>query len=100
MQSFNEFDFQNGYVFSKYDDHVIIYKLKTNYLHIPEVTHCIHIDSLLHVNLFLKGSSVPLPQWFRHGHNCMLTSKTMLENFPTYLKVAPRAEKTEVFRKF
>ena len=40
----------------------------------------------MHVKLFLKDSPVPLPQWFRYGHNYKLTSKSLLENFPSYLE--------------
>ena len=52
---------------------------------LPEVTECIRIDKELHVKLFLKGSPVPLPQWFRHGWDYCLTHKSMSEDFPAYL---------------
>ena len=39
-----------------------------------------------HVKLFFKGCPVPLPQWFRQGTDCCLTRKSMLENFPVYLR--------------
>ena len=71
---------------SKYEDHVVFHKLVLNELHVPEVTACIRVDDKLHVNLFPRDSPVPLPQWFRYGHNCKLTSKSMLENFPSYLE--------------
>ena len=63
---------------SKYEDHVVFHKLVLNELHVPEVTACIRVDDKLHVNLFPRDSPVPLPQWFRYGHNCKLTSKSML----------------------
>ena len=44
------------------------------------------MDDKLLVKLFLKGSPVPLPQWFRYGHSYKLTSKSLLENFPSYLE--------------
>ena len=53
---------------------------------IPEVTGCVQVDSELHVKLFYKGCSVPDPQWFRQGHDCSLSRKSMLENFPVYLE--------------
>ena len=53
---------------------------------IPEVTGCIQDNSELHVKLFYKGCSVPLPQWSRQGHDCSLSRKSMLENFPVYLE--------------
>ena len=29
---------------------------------------------------------MPLPEWFRKGSNCRLKSKSMLNNFPSYLR--------------
>ena len=40
----------------------------------------------LHVKLFFKCCPFPLPQWFRQGTDCRLTRKSMLENFPVYLR--------------
>ena len=75
-----------GYSFKQHDDHVIFYKLVDNEMSVPEVTECIRVDKELHVKLFYKGLPLPLPQWFRHGRNCRLTRKSMLENFPAYLQ--------------
>ena len=72
-----------GYSFQQRDDHVKFFKLVDNEMLVPEVTECIRIDKELHVKLFFKGSPVPLPQWFRHGRDCRLTHKSMLENFLT-----------------
>ena len=52
----------------------------------PEVSECIKIDKELHVKLFFNVCLVPLPQWFRQGTDCCLTRKSMLENFPVYLR--------------
>ena len=38
------------------------------------------------MKLFLKGFPVSLPHWFRYGNSCKLSKKSMLENFPSYLK--------------
>ena len=73
-------------LYAKYEDHVAFHKIVLNELHVPEVTACIRVDDKLHVKLFPRGSPVPLSQWFRYGHNCKLTSKSMLENFPSYLE--------------
>ena len=75
---------EDGYV--QYEDHVVFFKLLKNELSIPEVSGCIRIDKDLHVKLSYKGSPLPLPQWFRHGRDCKLTNKTMLENFPSYIR--------------
>ena len=74
-----------GYSLQQRDDHVKFFKLVNNEMLLPEVTECIRIDKELHVKLFFKGSPVLLPQWFRHGRDCCLTHKSMLENFPAYL---------------
>ena len=42
------------------------------------------LQNAIHVKLFFKGC--PVPQWFRQGTDCRLTRKTMLENFPVYLR--------------
>ena len=44
------------------------------------------VDESLYVELFYKGCSVPLPQWFRSGHNCTLTRKSMFENLAANLR--------------
>ena len=80
-----ESDCPQDYLYARYEDHVVFHKIVLNELHVPEVTACIRVDDKLHVKLFLRGSPVPLPQWFRYGHKCKLTSKSMLENFPSYL---------------
>ena len=51
---------------------------------VPEVIESIVIDTNLHVKLFYKGSPIPLPEWFRQGYFCKLSSIRMLENFPSY----------------
>ena len=76
-----------GYTCQKKDDHVVFYHLETNVLDVPEVTDCVRVDRDLHVKLFYKGSRLPLPQWFRHGRNCCLTRKSMMQNLPNYIKL-------------
>ena len=46
----------SGYTFPKYDIHVVLNHLKTNFLSVPEVTHCVQVDWELHVKLFYKIS--------------------------------------------
>ena len=53
---------------------------------VTEVTDCMRVDRELHVKLFYKGSPLPLPQWFHHGGDCHLTRKSMMQNFPNYIK--------------
>ena len=75
-----------GYLFKQHDDHIIFYKLTESNDSVPEVIDCIRVDKNLDVKLFYKGSPLPLPQWFRHGHNCCLSRKSMIENFPVYFQ--------------
>ena len=76
-----------GYAFEKSDDHVVFYRLETNVLNVPEVTDCVRVDRDLHVKLFYKVSPLPLPQWFCHGSDCRFTRKSMMQNFPSYIKL-------------
>ena len=85
-ESITESDCPDGYLFPKYEDHVVFHKIVLNELHVSEVIACIRVDDKLHVRQFLRGSPVSLSQWCRYGHNCKLTSKGMLENFPSYLE--------------
>ena len=75
-----------GFLFKKNNDYVTFYRTEFSEKRTPEVTECIKIDKELHVKLFFKGCPVLLPQWFRQGTDCRLTRKSMLENFPVYLR--------------
>ena len=38
-------------------------------------------------SIFFQGNMAkPLRKWFRHGRDCRLSDKSMLENFPAYLQ--------------
>ena len=90
IKSFDDIDSTltpQGYTFQKNDDHVVFYHLETNVLNVPEVTDCVRVDRDLHVKLFYKGSPLPLPQWFRHGRDCRLTRKSMMQNLPNYIRL-------------
>ena len=76
----------NGYTYAKYEDYIVFHKMLFNDLHVLKVTHCMGVDDKRHVKLFLKGSPFQSPPWFRIEHNCKLSSKSILENFPNYLK--------------
>jgi len=76
------FEFQ----FCKFRDHAIFYSIEENSLSAPEIAECIYITSDLHVKLFYKASPVPLPSWFTKGRNAILSRKSMLENFPAYIR--------------
>ena len=76
-----------GFLFKKNNDYFTFYKIEFSEKRASEVTECIKIDEELHVKLFFKGCPVPLPQWFRQGSDCFLTRKSMLENFPVYLRI-------------
>ena len=73
-----------GYTFQKYDELVLFHLLET-VLDVTEVTDFVRVDRDFNVNLFYKGS--PLPQLFRHGRDCRLTKKIMMQNFPNYIRL-------------
>ena len=76
-----------GFSFNQYNSKVVYYNLCFDDItSIPSVHESIIIDEFLHVSLTYKGYHVPLPEWFRSGHNCKLNRFSMLENFPAYLK--------------
>ena len=58
-----------------------------NVLNVPEVTDCVQVKQNLHVKLLYKGSPLPLPWWFRHGRDCDLTRKSMMQNLPNYVRL-------------
>ena len=90
IRSYDEIDdtlTPTGYTLTRYDHHLVFYKVTINNLSVPEVTECIRIDNDLHVKLFYKGSPVPLPEWFRKGRDCKLSRKSMLQNLPNYVKL-------------
>ena len=75
-----------GFLFRKNNDYFTFYKTEVSEKRAPEVTECIKIDKELHVKLFFKGYPVPLLQWFRQGTDFRLARKSMLQNFPVYLR--------------
>ena len=50
------------------------------------VTETIVVTDSLNVKLFWKAIPVPLSEGFRKGSNCRLKSKSILDNFPSYLR--------------
>ena len=74
-----------GFEFKRFDDHVVYFRIEFNKNFVPGVKESIVVDKDFHVKLFYEGSHVPLPEWFRQGHSCKLSSISMLENFPPYI---------------
>ena len=62
LESINESDCLQRYLYAKYEEHVVFHKIVLNELHVSEVTACIRVDDKLDVKLFLRGSPVTLPQ--------------------------------------
>ena len=90
IKCFDEIDEKltpTGFTLTKFDQHLVFYKLELNELSVPEVQECIRIDDDLHVKLFYKGSPVPLPEWFRKGRDCKITRKSMLRNLPNCVRI-------------
>ena len=76
-----------GYQLKLQKNKAIFYKTENCPVNdIPLVTETIVVTDALNVKLFWKAIPVPLPEWFRKGSNCRLKSKSMLDNFPSYLR--------------
>ena len=85
--SITESDCLPGYTFVKQEGIIIMYRLVIDKdTKIAMVKEQISIDSELHVSLSFCGFHVPLPEWFRKAHACKLTRRSMLENFPAYMR--------------
>lgn len=52
----------------------------------PSVLESIRIDNDLHVQLQYNGIPLPLPPWFVNGRNALLNKRSMLLNFPAYIR--------------
>ena len=65
----------------------VFYKIETSEnFGIPFVSEVIAVDQELHVKLFSSGSPIPLPHCFTSGGDCRLTKKSILANFPSYIR--------------
>ena len=73
-----------GFLF-KNNDYVTFCKIEFSEKRAPEVTECIIIDKELHVKLFFKDCLVPSTV-VSQDTDCRLTKKSLLENFPVYLR--------------
>ena len=60
--------------------------METNSIGIPEVTQTIVIDDQLHVKLYKNSLPIPLPKWFTNGGDCQAKKKSIIQNFPSYIK--------------
>ena len=75
------------YQLQKDENQATFYKLEPHsIISIPQVSETIVVDKMLHVKLFSFASPIPLPEWFRKGSDCCLKKKSMLENFPSYIR--------------
>ena len=77
----------DGFTCQKFEDHVIYFRLEFSNTFIPEIVESMVIDTNLHVKLFYKGSPNTLPEWFRQGYFCKLSSIGMLENIHLILLI-------------
>ena len=87
LNCLTETDCPPGFSFRRQDNSVLYYNLVfDNITGVPSVEKCLSINEQLHVTLTYRGYHLPLPQWFRMGNNCTLHRKSMLVNFPPYMK--------------
>lgn len=84
----NEIVSPPGFQFRRFENSVMFYRLEFNeQTQFPTVLESIRVHKDLHVQLQYNGVPRPLPQWFVKGHNAKLVKLSMLENFPTYIKL-------------
>ena len=75
-----------NFTFKRLDNSLELFNLKHNEeTGIPAVHECIIVDRNLHVCLSYSLVT-PFSQWFRYGHNRILTKFSMLENFVSFLR--------------
>ena len=75
------------YSFHSDNNNVTFYKLQKGNNEALQISEAFSIDQNLRVKLYLYGSPVPLPEWFKNGNtHGKVTLKSVLENFPPYLK--------------
>ena len=87
LNCLREQDSPPGFTFRHQNNNILYYNLVFDEASgIPAVYECITIDEFLHVTLTYRGYHLPLPQWFRTGNDCTLHRKSMLVNFPPYMR--------------
>ena len=73
--------------YKRLDSSVHFYNLVLNEKNsVPAIHEYISINSNVRVHLSYQGLLVAFPEWFRYGHNCTLTTDTMLQNFASNTK--------------
>ena len=79
FKSFSQDHVPSEFNFKRLQESVQYYRLifdsKTGF---PRVYECFSTDKELHVKLTFKGFLIPLPDWFRIGHNCTVNRFSMV----------------------
>ena len=87
FEDFGEEDAPTGFLTKKDHECIIYYRLEFDTeTKFPRIFESIKIDSELHVQLQYNSIKVPLPDWFVVGKEAKLNRKSMISNFPPYLK--------------
>ena len=87
FEDMNESLCPTGYHRKKDENEAIFYKIEPlSVLSIPQVCETIVVDKMLHVKLFSVASPIPFREWFRKGSDYCLRKKSVLENFPRYIR--------------
>lgn len=85
LDMLNNFCSPDGFLFQKNESDVMFYRIfYENNSKIP-FFESIKINTELHVQLFHKNSSIPLPEWFKRLNRCKLTSVSILDNLVSYM---------------
>ena len=60
LESITESECLHGYLFVKYEDHVVFHKIVLNEIHSPEVAACIRVDEIT-CEIVPEGFPCPTP---------------------------------------
>ena len=84
-----------GFSFKRTDNCVLYLRIFFDEGDITPNIKSITIIEDLHIKLHMKGNPFPLPEWFRKGSICKLTSASMLVSFVSYMhKVAEKVSES------
>ena len=79
-----------GFQCAKSADSIVFYHLVFND-GLPNILETIKVNKDLRVQLQYNGSTVPLPIWFTHGRNGLLSRFSQLNEFPNHIRLIAEA---------
>jgi len=78
-----------GFEFRRFENSVLYYRIHFDETSdFPTILESIRVNEQLNVQLQYNGVPLPLPPWFVKGRNARLDKRSMLENFPPFMRSA------------